>query len=601
MTTLASLLGERDDPIAEQMLSVLDRGEIPQPVTWAERQSFSQRISPAAPGLFSFSLTPYLKDFVSSFADPAVTDDTAVMASQVGKTTALMLGVGWSILHQPGPTLWVTPTEAFARSFSQTRWQPFVNDNPELANIKPTDKDLFKLLEQHFQSCTVNFVGSNSTSQLISRPIQLFIGDEIEEWQRATNDGTSALRQGEQRTKAVPGAKRIKCGTPKLIAGELWQDFLAGDQRHYQIPCPECHVPFIFEMKKNTLQWSHEAKDKTGVWNHAKVLETARYHCPACDFQIRDHHKPAMLRAGAMHRARPEAPAHRRSRHLNSFYSPWVSFGQMAVEFLRAQDLFGLQDFTNGYLGLPWEDQVAGVHDEKVLALRRDDFAFYFRDLGGGLSCWAATECPCDPVIVTLCADPGQTKTHWSVEARESDGTAWLLAYGTVLSIEDLLKIVPLLEWPIKGTERTARVQAGLVDSGDFTNRVYSMCARSKNVLFPSKGSTAQFGTWGQSETRDYPGLILYTYTDFSAKCALYLETIAQKLPPRLWWPSNAGHEFISGHMGQKMVQTRTARGYTKFWKPQPEDHFGDCSKLHRITWWILEHKLGCTPDPPPA
>ena len=65
MTTLASLLGERDDPIAEHMLSVLDRCEIPQPVTWAERQSFSQRISPAAPGLFSFTLTPYLKDFVS--------------------------------------------------------------------------------------------------------------------------------------------------------------------------------------------------------------------------------------------------------------------------------------------------------------------------------------------------------------------------------------------------------------------------------------------------------------------------------------------------------------------------------------------------------
>ena len=47
--------------------------------------------------------------------------------------------------------------------------------------------------------------------------------------------------------------------------------------------------------------------------------------------------------------------------HLSSFYSPFVSFGDIAVEFVKAQASVikseALRKFTNSWLAEPWEEQ----------------------------------------------------------------------------------------------------------------------------------------------------------------------------------------------------------------------------------------------------
>ena len=105
----------------------------------------------------------------------------------------------------------------------------------------------------------------------------------------------------------------------------------------------------------------------------------------------------------------------------------------------------------------------------------------------------------------------------------------------------------------------------------------------------PSKGSTASFGTWSQSAVNGYPTLRLVTYVDHTAKLELYLERINKKMPPLLHLPADTGTDFIHGHSGQQLIQNKNSRLAPYYWKKVAEDHYGDCTKLHGVAWWVLK------------
>ena len=191
--------------------------------------------------------------------------------------------------------------------------------------------------------------------------------------------------------------------------------------------------------------------------------------------------------------------------------------------------------------------------------------------------------CPVDPVDFTLTADPGERETHWSVEATAADGSAWVVDYGTVHTIEDLLPVLDR-EWPVKGTTKRARIMTAAIDSGYATERVYRLCTASRGRLWPLKGSGAEFGKpVDVSRIPTYPQLVLYTYVDFYFKSALYIDAISRRSAPLWWLPANTGHDLIVGHSGQELRAKQTAQRSIRFWRPVANDHFGDSSKMHRV------------------
>ena len=76
---------------------------------------------------------------------------------------------------------------------------------------------------------------------------------------------------------------------------------------------------------------------------------------------------------------------------------------------------------------------------------------------------------------------------------------------------------------------------------------------------------------------------LAYTYVDFFHKTGLYIDAISRRMAPHWWMPSNVGHEFIEGHCGQELKSKQTASRSIKFFKPVANDHFGDCTKGHRV------------------
>jgi hypothetical protein len=298
------------------------------------------------------------REILDAFKERDVDEITLVFGSQAGKSSILMTGAAWTLIHAAMPILWVMPSEHLARSFSKGRWQPLVQESPAMRSQLPTRKQDFTNLEQHFQRCVLNFVGSNSPANISSRPVGLLIADEVDKFAAASSREASALELAELRVKGYSGAKIVRASTPTTTEGEIWQRYLRGDQRRFFVPCLKCGTDQVLEWKGIT--WDPAAKDDRGQWNMPRVRASTRYKCRECGTLFDDGAKFRMIRQGQWRPTNLNALGGERSYQLSSLYSPdrKCTLGVLAVKFLQAtKSLLGLQSFVNGDLAEPWMDQ----------------------------------------------------------------------------------------------------------------------------------------------------------------------------------------------------------------------------------------------------
>jgi len=568
--------------LAAEMLNDLRFDRPPPVVEWLESNIiFTPRVSPNFPGKFSTQLRPYMREPLENTRDFSIADEVYCWGAQTAKTTTALLKLGYLLHFRPRPILWVMPTEAMGRSWSDTRFHPFVESNPILAAHMPQNKDHWKLLEMQFDRLTMAVVGSNSPAALASRPIAYLICDEVCKFARASKNEASALSLAKQRTKAFgASARRLETSTPTVDRDEFWEDFLLGDQRYFFVPCPHCQGEMLFEHTKERLIWDTEAKDKkSGIWDLNKVQESARYICPHCAGEIRDWHKARMMLGGEWRATNSNALKGQRSYHLNSFYSPDVSFGQIAVEFLKAQSkLFGMQDFLNGWMALPFVEAGSEI-EEKHLVARRAEYSLGTVPDGVEVS------------AIILGADVQQAFTNYVVRAFSANGDSWLLEYGRVAGLDDLVELAAAMRWQIGGREQG--ITCGLIDSGWQPEHVYRACATAvkRGLRFlPSKGSGEKFVSKPVRTTdiviggRTYRNSLLI-YSDADFKRLLYIELIRDGR--RGWWlPENVGADYTEELLRERMVTVENKRGYEQIvWKRFGANHYADAEKLALVVW----------------
>jgi len=331
---------------------------------------------PGNHGPFSLAGREYIIEPLNDWGDTEISDCVEVFGSQTGKTAKNMAGAAWSLANDPCGIIWAMPSERLAQSFSETRWQPMLRATKLTAGMIPegADRHAFKNLEQRIGGSLINFVGSNSPSNLASRPARKLILDEVDKFDEGGDKEADAVNLLEQRTKAQPYPFRVKDSTPTIIEGLIWQEFLKGDQRRYFIPCPHCGKEILFVWSEgftalpkqgceSYVHWDKDAK-KDGKWDLDRVLATAHVECCHCKGTITDADKPGMIAKGVW-RATAKAVLGFRSRQLSSLYacSPETTFGKLAVKFLQSvNSLTGVQGFINGDLAEPYVGQDQGGH-----------------------------------------------------------------------------------------------------------------------------------------------------------------------------------------------------------------------------------------------
>ncbi len=356
-------------------------------VEWSEHNLSLDTTSSALSGPYSTAMTPYVREILNTFSDGNIERIVCCFGAQTAKTQTFMCGLAWTLANEPSPTMWVMPNKDLAESFSDTRLRPMLQTSEEIASMILPKKRL-KKTEIQLEGALLTLVGSNSPANLASRPVRVLVLDEIDKFPMRTAREADALSLAIERTMSFPEPKIFLSSTPTTSEGQIWQEYLNGDQRRYFLPCPFCQKELILTLNpsksafdkmqgcESQLTWSSKAKRSDGTWDYELVERTAHFLCPHCGQKIFNHHKQKMLAKGVWRPTNPYADKKVRSYHLPTFYAPWrkASWGELAVEFLKSKSgVGGLRNFINSKCAEPdagqWEGEGGNRREHITLTL----------------------------------------------------------------------------------------------------------------------------------------------------------------------------------------------------------------------------------------
>lgn len=533
----------------------------------------------ARPGMYDVSYTPYMRGPHEWFSDPHIREITGCKSRQVGGTTFLGNCMMYAVGEDPGPILYVTSTGDNAQSFSEREWQPRIELSPLLKSLKPANADDFKKREQHFKTCTVRLVGSNSPANLMSRAIRYLFEDEIDTWPMDNGAEAPSIEIVEACTLSYAHARKIlRISTPTVETGAIWTFFLRGSQHKYFVPCPHCDGK-KFELKFEMLNFHKEETKVDGVWNLDAVKKATTLTCPCCHKDIEQIDQPRIVDQGEWIATNPDAPSDHISWHISALYSPTISWGEIAVLFLQKSGTpGGLHDFYNHYLGLPFSrksTQITVTDVERV----RDHSPEYISYSGPS---WIA---PANFELVLMSVDVQQDGFWWAHRGVCMDETSYLIDYGPASGWEDIWE---LSERRYKlPNNQEVMIYKALIDSGYKARRqsgVYDFVIRSGGRFMPVQGRSVQHGLFQplretQFEHRGYM-LDAVQLRDDLYKESLYIRRIKERGGAGWFLPKNISELYKAQVTDEKLVAKKSPTGKEVLeWEDHGNNHLGDVEK----------------------
>lgn len=433
---------------------------------WAEKYRILDNKSSAMPGPWSNDMTPYLVGVMDEFNNYETEKIIFVKPTQIGGTEALQNMIGYIVAQDPSPTMIVYPTETLAKSVSENRLQPMLKATPELR--KRFDENS-QLLELQFDGMYLTLAGSNSPSSLASKPIRFLMMDEVDKYPGASSKEADPLKLATERTKTFHNKKIYLTSTPTLKTGHIWKEKENADiEKHYFVPCPHCKE-FI------ELKWSQVRFPDDESMSYIDRAEFANYVCQECGCIITDNDKHQMIKQGEWRVVRHNTKFVRNVAFwINTLYSPFVRFSDIAKEFLTTKDdPEAFQNFVNSWLAEPWEDTKLKTSAELVLERQTELPALVVPE-------WTK--------LLTGGVDVQENCLYWTIRAWGDFLTSQNIAHGQALSFEEITRVMNLEYMTESGTPMV--VNLALVDSGDQTDAVYDFCANNSEWALPVKGAS---------------------------------------------------------------------------------------------------------------
>lgn len=254
--------------------------------------------------------------------------------------------------------------------------------------------------------------------------------------------------------------------TPTLKTGHIWAAKESADiEKHFFVPCPHCgeYIEFKFQNIK--------FPDEEGM-SYVDRAEFANYVCQECGCIITDNDKHNMLKRGEWRVVR-HATKYARSVAfwLNTLYSPFVRWSDIAKEFLLTKDNpEEFQNFVNSWLAEPWEDTKLKTNEDLVLERQTELPEFV-------VPSWTK--------LLTAGVDVQESSLYWSIRAWGDYLTSQNIAHGQALSFEEIDSVMNREYMMEDGTPMV--VNLCLVDSGDQTDMVYDFCVYHSEYALPVK------------------------------------------------------------------------------------------------------------------
>lgn len=440
---------------------------------WAAKYRILDSKSSNLPGPWMNEKTPYLIGIMDELQNYETEEIVFVKPTQVGGTEALLNILGWVIQQDPSPTMVVYPSDELAESIVVNRIHPMLRASAPLRE-RWHEFESTKL-ELQFDGMYLNLVGSNSPSKLASKAIRFLLLDEVDKFPGASKKEADPISLARERTKTFRNRKIFITSTPTLKTGHIWKAMEDADEvRHYFVPCPHCG-------KYIELKWSQVKFPNEEGMTYADRAEFANYVCQECNGVITDRDKPQMLRYGEWRTVESRATVVKKVAFwMNTLYSPFVRFSEIAKEFLTSKDdPEDFQNFVNSWLAEPWEDTKLKTNADTVME-RQTELPEYT------VPEWTK--------LLTAGVDVQETSVYWTIRAWGNYLTSQNIAHGQAYSFSEIERIMNLQYNRQDGTEPMV-VSLALIDSGDNTDLVYDFCASNSEWAIPSKGASHPMDT----------------------------------------------------------------------------------------------------------
>ena len=434
---------------------------------WAE----ANRVLPdsnSIPGPWRNSVTPYLVEIMDAFSDEMVEEIIFVKPTQVGGTSAMENMLASAIAQDPAPAMCVYPSDDLAERTVESKLDPMIKSCKTLAaKYRINDS---KKLALKFTDMVVYLTGANSPADLASTNIRYLFMDEVDKFPGASKKEADPVSLAKERTKTFFNRKIFMASTPTLKTGYIWKAKEAADvEKHYFVPCPHCGA--FIELKFAQIKWP----SKEDVPENADRAEMATYVCQECGCVITDQDKGKMLAAGRW------KPVRQKTQHpksvafwMNTLYSPFTRFSDIAREFMRSKDDPELlHNFANSWLAEPWEDTKLKTNAEMVMERQTE------------IPEWTL---PPWTKLVTGGIDVQENCLYWTIRAWGDYMTSQNISHGQALSMGEVERIMNT-ELTMPNGEKVM-VNLALMDSGDQTEDVYEFCALNSDWALPCKGTT---------------------------------------------------------------------------------------------------------------
>lgn len=436
---------------------------------WAGKYRFLDERSSSMPGKWKNEMTPYLVGIMDEFNNYQTEKIVFCKCTQLGGTEALNNMICFSVAQDPAPMMIVYPTSELADSVVEQRIKPMLKASKETKKHFRERNSTKKELQ--FDNMYISIVGSNSPSELASRPIRYLFLDEVDKYPNESKKEADPISLAVERTKTFNNRKIYMCSTPTTRTGHIWEEKEKADiEKHYFVPCPHCGE--FIELKFAQIRWP----DDNEKLSAADKAEFAQYICQECGNVINDSDKMEMLQKGKWETVKENTKFTKTVAFwINTLYSPFTRFSQIAKAYLIAKDdTEALHNFTNSWLAEPWEDTKLKTNAETVMERQTDLPEFVVPE-------WTR--------LLTAGVDVQETSLYYIIRAWGEYLTSQLVTRGQVTSFRDIERIMNLEYMKPDGTVKL--VDLCLIDSGDQTDEVYDFAAMNSEWCLPSKGTTS--------------------------------------------------------------------------------------------------------------
>ena len=253
--------------------------------------------------------------------EPGVRKITAMVATQLLKTTLIENLLGYHVHLDPCPILIVQPKDAAALQFSKERITPFIKATPKLKTLVGSSKTRSAgetVDYKAFPGGFLGIVGAGSPDNLARRPIRLLLQDEVDKYQVLKEGKPLDIAEERQATFESNSLNVAVCSPTITGESNIEARFEQSDQRRASVACPCCgHRQFLDFFRH--VHWDHGLDGKT----HRP--ETAAIECenPACGQRWSEGQRLRALNTIRWHQTRPFECCGELQRPLDAYAAAW--------------------------------------------------------------------------------------------------------------------------------------------------------------------------------------------------------------------------------------------------------------------------------------